>query len=69
MLITAYADNNFCGLTNFNNPNAWNFADWYVHNSDQLMGGFFIHVCVQLATEYEGFNFVYAANLFRQVAR
>ncbi|KAK7690719.1 hypothetical protein QCA50_005818 [Cerrena zonata] len=20
--------NNFCGLTNFNNPNAWNFADW-----------------------------------------
>ncbi|KAJ3565156.1 hypothetical protein NP233_g7822 [Leucocoprinus birnbaumii] len=20
--------NNFCGLTNFNNPNAWNFAQW-----------------------------------------
>ncbi|KAI0078770.1 glycoside hydrolase [Panus rudis PR-1116 ss-1] len=20
--------NNYCGLTNFNNPNSWNFADW-----------------------------------------
>lgn len=20
--------NNFCGLQNFNNPNAWNFATW-----------------------------------------
>ena len=20
--------NNFCGLTNYNNPNAWNFAQW-----------------------------------------
>ena len=21
-------DNNFCGLNNFNNPNAWNFDQW-----------------------------------------
>lgn len=26
-------DNNFCGLTNYNNPNAWNYAQWYWHSS------------------------------------
>ena len=22
--------NNYCGLNNFNNPNDWNFATWYI---------------------------------------
>lgn len=29
-LSNAYTDNNFCGLTNFNNPNAWDFDQWYI---------------------------------------
>jgi hypothetical protein len=47
-----------------------------IHGIGQGVGRMFqIHVScgrtdtLQLATQYEGFNFIYAANLFRQVAR
>jgi hypothetical protein len=28
--LKASQDNNYCGLTNYNNPNAWNYASWYI---------------------------------------